>query len=294
MQASLTAPWPGAALLRACRPRQWSKNLLVLAAPCAAGKIDEAAVAGRVAGAFLAFCLLASATYLVNDVRDAERDRLHPRKRLRPVAAGEISPRTALMSSAVLALAGLALATALAPLLGLLGLAYLGLTAAYSLWWRGVVVLDVVAVAAGFVVRAAAGGAAVDVPLSRSFVLVAAFGATFLVVGKRHAELLDTPAGLATRPTLRRYSPSSLQVMLGASGVVAVLAYLVWALTGPGAGVLHVLSVLPLALWLVRYAVLVARGAGQSPEEVILGDRMLLALTLVWIPLFLGGVHDSR
>jgi decaprenyl-phosphate phosphoribosyltransferase len=282
------------ALLRAARPRQWSKNALVLAAPCAAGAIARPEVAERVAAAFLAFCLLASATYLLNDVRDAEQDRLHPSKRSRPVAAGELSQRAALLAAALLALAGLALAGLAAPALGAIGLVYLLLTGGYSLWLRGVVVLDLVAVAAGFVLRAAAGGAAGRVYLSRAFLVVAALGATFLVVGKRYAELREGGQGARTRATLRRYSRPGLSWLLALSGAGALVAYGVWALTGPGGGPWHALSIVPLGLWLGRYAVLVARGAGQSPEEVILGDPALLALTGVWAGLFLGGVYAGR
>jgi decaprenyl-phosphate phosphoribosyltransferase len=283
-----------ACLLRAARPRQWSKNALVLAAPCAAGAIARPEVSERVAGAFLAFCLLASATYLFNDVRDAPQDRLHPRKRLRPVAAGELSARAALVAGALLALAGLALATLLSPVLGALGLAYLLLTGGYSLLLRGVVALDLAAVAAGFVLRAAAGGAAAGVYLSRAFLVVAALGATFLVVGKRYAELRDEGAEARTRATLRRYSPRALRALLVLCGAGALLAYSVWAATGPGAGPWHALSIAPLGLWLWRYGALVARGQGQSPEEVILGDAGLLALTGVWAALFLGGVYAGR
>jgi decaprenyl-phosphate phosphoribosyltransferase len=285
---------PAVALLRAARPRQWSKNLLVLAAPCAAGAIARPQVAVRVGGAFLAFCLLASATYLLNDVRDAEQDRLHPRKRLRPVAAGELSKRTALCAGALLALAGLVLAVAVAPALAAIGLAYLALTAGYSLLLRRVVVLDLAVVAAGFVLRAAAGGAAAGVYLSRAFLLVAALGATFLVVGKRYAELRDGGSVARTRATLRRYTGAGLRRLLVAAGAGTLLAYGVWALTGPGGGPWHALSILPLGLWLCRYAALVARGEGQSPEEVILGDRGLLLLTAAWAALFLGGVYAGR
>jgi decaprenyl-phosphate phosphoribosyltransferase len=118
-------------LLRAARPRQWSKNVLVVAAPCAAGVILHPEVAWRVAVAFLAFCLLSSATYLLNDVRDAEQDRSHPRKRLRPVAAGELSERAALLAAVLLALSGLAVASAVAPLLAVIGFAYLAVTVSY-------------------------------------------------------------------------------------------------------------------------------------------------------------------
>lgn len=284
-------------LLRAARPRQWSKNVLVVAAPCAAGVILRPDVAWRVVAAFVAFCLLSSATYLLNDVRDAEQDRSHPRKRLRPVAAGELSERAALLAAALLALAGLGLASAVAPLLGAVGLGYLAVTISYSLWWRGVVVLDIVAVACGFVLRAVAGGAAGTVYLSRSFLLVAAFGATFLVAGKRHAELRHhstRPDGTSTRGTLHRYSAASLRVVLACSAIAAAIAYGLWAFTGPGHGVWHVLSIVPFALWLARYAVLVGDGAGQSPEEVIVGDRVLLALTAIWAALFLSGVYAGR
>ena len=268
--------------------------MLVLAAPCAAGAITHPAVAARVGAAFVAFCLLSSATYMLNDVRDAEQDRSHPRKRLRPIAAGELSERAALLSGALLAFVGLAVATAVTPVLGAVGFAYLAVTASYSLWWRGVVALDIVAVASGFVLRAAAGGAAGMVHLSRSFLLVAAFGATFLVVGKRYAELREGPTGSTMRGTLRRYSSGSLRLALAGSGCGAVVAYGLWAFAGPGHGVWHVLSILPFGLWLARYATLVADGAGESPEEVILGDRALLALTAVWAVLFVSGVYAGR
>jgi decaprenyl-phosphate phosphoribosyltransferase len=281
-------------LLRAARPRQWSKNVLVVAAPCAAGVILRPEVAWRVAVAFLMFCLLASATYLLNDVRDAEQDRSHPRKRLRPVASGELSERTALLAAALLALAGLAVAGAVTPLLAVTGFAYLAVTVGYSLWWRGVVVLDIVAVACGFVLRASAGGAAGMVYLSRSFLLVSAFGATFLVTGKRYAELREHSAGSSARGTLRRYSSTSLRVVLACSALAAAVAYGLWAFTGPGHGVWHVLSILPLGLWLARYAVLVGAGAGQAPEEVIAGDKELLALTAIWAALFLSGVYAGH
>jgi decaprenyl-phosphate phosphoribosyltransferase len=281
-------------LLRAARPRQWSKNVLVLVAPCAAGVILRPEVAWRVAVAFLAFCLLSSATYLLNDVRDAEQDRSHPRKRLRPLAAGELSERRALIAAVLLALAGLGVASAVTPLLGAVGLSYLAVTVSYSLWWRGVVVLDIIAVVAGFVLRASAGGAAAMIYLSRSFLLVAAFGATFLVAGKRYAELRERPTGSTARRTLRRYTDASLRIVLACSAIAAVLAYGLWAFTGPGHGSWHILSIVALGLWLARYASLVHAGAGQSPEEVILGDRVLLTLTAVWAALFLSGVYAAR
>jgi decaprenyl-phosphate phosphoribosyltransferase len=281
-------------LLRACRPRQWSKNLLVLAAPCAAGVIDEPLVAAQVVGAFLVLCLISSATYLVNDVRDREQDRLHPRKRLRPVASGELSPRAALWGAAVLALVGITSATAITPGLGAVACGYLALTASYSLWLRRVVVLDILVIAAGFVLRAIAGGVATDIYLSRWFVIVTASCAIYLVVGKRYAELREHPGSGAARVTLRRYSLGHLRLTLLVAAIVAVGAYTGWAFTRPSHVLWYGCSIAPLVLWLGRYASLIGVGAGQAPEELILRDRTLLALSVAWAFLFLGGVYVGR
>jgi len=281
-------------LLRAMRPRQWSKNALVVAAPCAAGVITRPEIGLRVALAFAVFCLLASSTYLVNDLRDAEEDRLHPRKRRRPIASGELSSRTALIVSGLMALVALALAWVTAPLLVAVGAAYLAITAGYSLWWRRIVALDILAIASGFVLRAIAGGAAGHLHLSRSFLVVAGCGAVFLVAGKRYAELREGVAPSRTRATLRSYSPGALRFVLVFFAVLATAAYGVWALAGPGHGLWHILSIVPLSLGLVRYGVLVAHGAGESPEETIAGDRTLLALGVLWTSLFLAGVYAGH
>ncbi len=220
-------------LLRACRPRQWSKNLLVLAAPAAAGVIDRPVLAAQVLAAFVVLCLLSSATYLVNDVRDREQDRLHARKRLRPVAAGELSPRSALRFAGVLALLGLGLGSAIDPKLGVLGCGYLALTACYSVWLRNVVVLDILAIAAGFVLRALAGGIATDIYLSRWFVIVTACCAIFLVAAKRYAELRSRTVGARTRATLARYSTKTLTLTLSGAAAIAAVAYVSWAFTRP-------------------------------------------------------------
>ena len=278
-------------LLRACRPRQWSKNLLAFAAPFAAGWIDRPAIAAQATGAFVVLCLISSATYLVNDVRDREQDRHHPSKRLRPIAAGELSPRAALCVAAALAILGISLASAITPGLGAVACGYLALTASYSLWLRRVVVLDILVVAAGFVLRAIAGGVATDIYLSRWFVIVTACCAIYLVAGKRYAELREHAWSGPARATLRRYSPGSLRLALLASATVAGIAYTGWAFTRPSHLVWYGLSIAPLLLWLSRYAVLIGAGAGQAPEELILRDRTLLALSVAWCFLFLGGVY---
>jgi decaprenyl-phosphate phosphoribosyltransferase len=251
-------------------------------------------VAAEALGAFVVLCLLSSATYLLNDVRDLEQDRLHPRKRRRPLAAGELSVRAALYAAAVLALLGMVAATAITPGLGIVALGYLALTGSYSLWWRRVVVLDILAIAAGFVLRALAGGVATDIYLSRWFVIVTGACAIFLVAAKRYAELREHVSAGPMRATLRRYSSASLRLMLLAAATVGGVAYVSWAFTRPAHLVWYALSIAPFLLWLARYGVLVGAGAGQAPEELILRDRVLLALSIAWTLSFLGGVYVGR
>jgi decaprenyl-phosphate phosphoribosyltransferase len=267
--------------------------VLVVAAPLAAGVMGHATVITDVVVALVAFCLLSSATYLLNDVRDREQDRRHPRKRLRPVAAGEMSVPAAIRWAVTLAVLGLAMAAFVSPALALVGIGYLALTASYSLWLRRIVVADIVAVAAGFVVRASAGGAATHVPLSRWFLLVTSACALFLVAGKRYAELIDHGRAL-TRATLRRYSIAGLVSVLGGAAAVAVVAYGMWSFQRPEHGPWYELSLVPFAAWLARYATLLRAGGGQAPEELILRDQILLALGLIWLGLFLGGIYVGR
>jgi decaprenyl-phosphate phosphoribosyltransferase len=159
------------------------------------------------------------------------------------------------------------------------------------LWLRRVVVLDILAIAAGFVLRAIAGGVATDIYLSRWFVIVTASCAIYLVAGKRYAELREHPGSDAGRATLRRYSLSHLRLTLLMAATVAAVAYTGWAFTRPSHLVWYGLSIAPLVLWLGRYASLIGSGAGQAPEELILRDRTLLALSVAWACLFLGGVY---
>ncbi|HEY7893176.1 MAG TPA: decaprenyl-phosphate phosphoribosyltransferase [Solirubrobacteraceae bacterium] len=281
-------------LLRACRPRQWSKNLLVLAAPCAAGVIDRFDIAARLAGAFAVMCLASSATYLVNDVRDRDEDRSHPRKRSRPLAAGELSPAAALRLALALAIVGVLGAVAIAPPLAAVVCCYLLLTMSYSLWWRHVVVLDILAIAAGFVLRAIAGGAATDIYLSRWFVIVSGCCAVFVVAAKRHAELCEQDPSSGVRATLKHYSVGGLRLTLGSAAALALIAYISWAFTRPSHLYWYGLSIIPFVLSLGRYAMLIGSGAGQAPEELIMRDRTLLVLSLLWAALFLGGVYVGR
>ena len=285
-------------LFVAARPRQWAKNVLVLAAPGAAGVLSQAPSLLRVALAFLAFCLVASGTYLLNDVRDADADRLHPTKRGRPIAAGAVPPAVAVGAGIALLAAGLAVAAAVSLPLLAVAAGYLALAISYTLWLKHVAVLDIATVAAFFIIRAVAGGVAVDVPLSRWFLIVASFGSLFMVAGKRageHVELGDDRA--ATRATLGVYSLEYLRFVRTMAAGVAVTAYCLWAFEQSGAdasGPLFELSVIPFVLFVLRYALLLEGGRGSAPEDLVLGDRILLVLAVAWAIVFGTGVELAR
>lgn len=283
------------ALLRAARPKQWVKNLLVFAAPGAAGVLTEATALSSAAGAFGAFCLVASGTYLLNDARDAEADRAHPRKRHRPVAAGAVSVPLAVGAGAALLVAGFAVAAAVS--IGLLGLAalYVAIGAAYTLWLKEVAVVDIAVVASGFIIRAVAGGVAAGVPISRWFLIVASFGSLFMVAGKRHGEHLDLgPERGTVRATLSEYSREYLRFVWTMASAVTVTAYCLWAFEQAGSmsGVpWYELSIIPFVLFMLRYALLLGNGRGSAPEDLVLGDRGLQLSALVWVLVFAAGVY---
>jgi decaprenyl-phosphate phosphoribosyltransferase len=281
------------ALVRACRPRQWTKNLLVLAAPGAAGILANPEVPGRLAVTFAAFCALSSSTYLLNDVHDRHEDRAHPRRRTRPIASGQVSVGLAVASAIALAAGGLAIAAVVTPWLAVVGLSYLVLTGCYTLWWRRVAVADLAAIACFFVLRALAGGVATDVTVSRWFLLVTSFGALFVVAGKRYAELRGSEVGMITRASLEEYSERYLRFVIGLAATVATTAYCLWAFQRSHHARLswYELTVIPFVLWLLRYALLLEQGRGEAPEELVLGDRFLLTMTAAWVALFVAGVY---
>lgn len=284
------------AALATGRPKQWLKNLLVIAAAAAAGALGHDDVPGHVCLAFVAFCMLASGIYAINDVRDVAEDRLHPRKRHRPVAAGEISPRTAVVAGAASICAGLILSTGIRPLLGLVALGYVVLTVTYTIMWRHIVVLDIAAIAGGFVLRAVAGGVAAQVGLSRWFLLVVTFSAVLVAAGKRYAELLRGTAHTgAGRRVLRAYSRRGLWAILLGAGVGASAAYVMWALELPitDGAPWRQLTIAPFLAALARFGSLVLSGEGEAPEELLLGDRWLVLATVVWFVLFALGVHAA-
>jgi decaprenyl-phosphate phosphoribosyltransferase len=280
------------------RPRQWIKNVLVIAAAGAAGALGHDDVPVRVGLAFVAFCMLASGIYAVNDVRDAEEDRVHPRKRFRPVAARELSPRAAVALGVGLMVAGLVLCGLIRPLLAVVGGGYLALSLSYTLVWRHLLLLDIFAIGGGFVLRAVAGGVASPVPLSRWFVLVVSCAAVFVAAGKRHAELRRTTLAAVTtgrRKVLEGYTEPRLRVILVASAALAVFAYAMWAFALPDvAGIpWRPLTIIPFAACIARYGLLIGAGKGESPEDLLLSDRLLQVAGAVWLVLFALGVHAA-
>jgi decaprenyl-phosphate phosphoribosyltransferase len=286
-------PGSAATLLRACRPRQWLKSLVVVLPPAAAGVLTRGSALAEVCGAFVVFCLLSSATYLVNDVRDLDSDRRHPRKRFRPIAAGELSPSRALRAAAILAISGVCLALAIRPAFALVAVCYLALTLSYSLIWREVIVADILVVATGFLLRAVGGGVAADVRLSRSFLIVTSACALFLVAGKRYAEAREQ-GQRATRLTLSRYTTRSLRLLVLGAAATGAIAYAWWVFTRPASGPWIPLSLIPFVLWLGRYTGVLGLGAGEAPEELIFRDRGLLIAGAAWTLLFMLGIYGAR
>lgn len=281
---------PVTGLIRTMRPRQWVKNVLVLAAPFAAGDIAQLDVLADVAVAFVAFALAASGVYLVNDVQDVEADRAHPVKRTRPIAAGIVHPRVAL-AAAVLVFAGALAMSFLASIdLVIVTAVYIALQLSYCFWLKHQPVVDISIVASGFLMRAIAGGAATGIVLSQWFLLVAAFGSLFMVAGKRYAEIrLAERTGAKIRKSLERYSATYLRFVWTLSATVLIMTYGLWAfeISRTNASIWPVISLAPFVVAVLRYAVDVDSGNGGEPEEIALGDRVLqvlgglLVLTLV-------------
>ncbi len=281
------------ALVRACRPRQWVKNVLVVAAPGAGGALGRPEIAGKIILAFVSFCALSSATYLLNDIRDRLEDAENPARSHRPIASGELPVKVAFAAAFALIAFGLGVALFVRPWLAVVGVAYLLLTGSYTLWWRSVAVADIAAVSGGFILRALAGGVATSVTVSRWFLLVTSFGALFLVTGKRYAELRQADGTRRMRAALRQYSERYLLFIAALSASVATTAYCLWAFQRSHQAKLswYELTVIPFVLWLMRYGLLIDRGEGQAPEELITRDRFLLAMSVTWLVIFVVGVY---
>jgi decaprenyl-phosphate phosphoribosyltransferase len=266
---------------------------MLFAAPAAAGALGSPMLVVQAAVAAVGFTLLAISVYAINDIRDAPDDRRHPRKRLRPVAAGVISPAVAALFGIVTALTGLAITSSLGLNTFALAAAYLVAQLFYVFGLKHVAVVDLVIVALGFVLRAAAGGTATGLPVSHWFLLVSLFGAMFLVTGKRKAEHTRAQNAVS-RPVLAAYPASWLDQVLTVCLLGAALSYGMWAFQYLGHDAyreLIAISFLPFFTGLLRYALLVSTGRGEEPEHEIFRDRVLLIAGLTWAALLAVGLY---
>lgn len=299
-QLAPTAPAPGAQVsrwpfIRLVRPRQWIKNGLVLAAPAAAGVLDEGHYLGRALVVAVSFCIAASGTYCLNDAADAAADRVHPTKRLRPVAAGEVTVSQARTLGIVLLVVGVGLgaATGTWEASAITGL-YVALSTSYTVWLKHVPVVDIAMITAFFVIRAVAGVVGTDIPLSDWYLIVASFGALFIVAGKRTVELRIDGA-VDHRASLAGYTPGFLLYVRAVASGVLLLAYCLWAFEKADLADTDVpwfqLSVVPFVLIILRYALILETEDRRGPEEIVLEDRLLQILGLLWAVTFACGVY---
>ena len=280
-----------AGIVKALRPRQWVKNVLVFAAPVAALGDDRYAydyreVLVKVLLAFVVFSLAASSVYLVNDSRDVEADRAHPTKRFRPIAAGVVPAWLAYWLAVVLGVASLAISWLVTPDLALVMAIYIGIQLAYCFGLKHQPVIDISIVSSGFLIRAIAGGVAAEVPLSQWFLMMMAFGSLFMAAGKRYAELqLAEMTGAKIRKSLESYTSSYLRFVWTLSATALVLCYGLWAFERDATGGTSwfVISMVPFTIAILRYAVDVDGAMAGEPEEIALKDRVLQLLALAWI-----------
>jgi 4-hydroxybenzoate polyprenyltransferase len=276
------------AIVVSLRPRQWVKNLFVFAAVIFSQKLFTPAL-WRATEAFLIFCALSGAMYLFNDVVDRDKDRLHPRKRERPVAAGRLSPRAAVAAGVLLLAAALVAAAFLSRGLLLVAAGYVILLTAYSMGLKHVVIVDVIVVACGFVLRAVAGAVAVDVEISGWLLICTVQIALFLALGKRRHEYLTLEGEAARhRPVLAEYSAGLLDQMIAVVTASTVTAYALYTMSPETVAKFHT-HWLPVTLPFVLYGIfrylylLYRKELGGNPSEVVLNDRALLINAVCWI-----------
>jgi len=285
--------WP-VSVVRTARPRQWPKNLLVFAAPLAGATLGRPYGLGYALLAAAAFGCASVAVYFINDVADAERDRRHPRKRYRPVAAGNLPKSHALAIGAMCAVIGLAAGVVLSvPLLTAAVGGYMGMSFLYSWVLKHIAVVELVFVASGFLLRVLGGAAATHVPPSAWFLLVCSLGALGVATAKRYTELAGLgEAAIEHRPAMRRYRPKALLVTQWVIGALMIAAYLAWAAgERHSAEVWPILSAIPLAAALVRFAVLTARHTSAPVEDLLMRDGIMLGCELSWLALFVTGLQ---
>lgn len=274
------------ALLAAVRPRQWTKNALLFVALAFTLNLHQPELLARTVAAFVLFCALSSAGYLLNDAADVEADRQHPTKRFRPVASGAVPIPLTLGVGVALAVIGVLGCFAIRPLLGVMAVAYLLLTGGYTLWLKHMVLVDVFAIAAGFVLRAAAGAAAIDVPISPWLYTATMLGALLIALGKRRSELQALGVGAAGhRRNLEAYSLELIDQLILVISSAAVMTYALYTFSAENLPRDHsMMLTLPVVLYgLFRYLLVIRSGnGGGAPEELLLKDKPLLTAVVVW------------
>lgn len=276
-------------LVRSLRPQQWTKNLFVFAGLLFSGRLVDRSAWPPAFAAFLIFCGLSGAVYLVNDVLDRAADAQHPIKRHRPIASGALSPGVALAAALVLAIVCVAAAAAIDTGLAMTAVTYVVLLAAYSASLKHYVILDVLTLAAGFVLRAVAGAVAIAVPISHWLLVCSTLLALFIGLSKRRHELtLLTDSAATHRPILQEYSPYLLDQMISVVTAATLIAYSVYTINSETAerlGSDRLGLTIPFVLYgIFRYLYLVhRRDGGGSPSELLLTDRPLLVCVALWV-----------
>jgi 4-hydroxybenzoate polyprenyltransferase len=275
-------------LLRSLRPRQWTKNLIVFFGLVFGQQLLNPPAVLAASAAFAIFCVLSGVVYLVNDIRDRDADRRHPVKARRPIASGALAPSIAATAAAALAAAAIAGAFLITVPFAVAALAYLALLTAYSAGLKHVVILDVLTIAGGFVLRAYAGAAAIEVEFSHWLLLLTLLSALFLALSKRRAELVRlADDAVGHRRSLAEYSPYLLDQMIGVVTACTLLAYAFYTIddeTVRKFGTDKLLWTVPFPLYgIFRYLYLVhQREGGGDPSETLLTDRPIQVCVLGW------------
>ncbi|WP_374202657.1 decaprenyl-phosphate phosphoribosyltransferase [Amycolatopsis sp. GM8] len=274
-------------VLKTARPRQWAKNVLVFVAPFTAAQITNGGVLLDALIAFVAFSLVASSVYLINDAIDVEADKAHPTKRNRPIAAGIVPVPLAYVSAVIFFAAGLGLSFLASPQLAIVLGVYEAVQLGYCFGLKHQPVVDLAIVGSGFLMRAMAGGVAAGIALSQWFLLVTAFGSLFMVAGKRYAEImLFERTGAKIRSSLKKYSASYLRFVWATAAAILIMSYSLWAFTlreGAHGSIWPLISMVPFVIAVLRYAVDVDGGTAGEPEEIVLKDRVLQILGVLWV-----------
>jgi decaprenyl-phosphate phosphoribosyltransferase len=276
-------------LIIACRPKQWIKNLLVFAVPLASGDLLDREVFMKTVISAVAFTAISAATYLFNDISDVEEDRLHSTKKLRPIAAGTLTIGSARLVSGVLVLLCIGLVAGVGAWnLGLVLFGYSLLQVMYQGFLKKTALFDLVAVAAGFLLRAVAGGIASAILISPWFLTVTFCAALFMISGKRYSELINQGSTKGTRSALLKYSEQYLHLIWTSSMVMTIVFYLLWSVEigSKGNGWLVLSTSIPFALAILLYAQHVDGGKAESPENVVFDDRRIQLMGGIWIILF--------